>query len=136
MTEEKLSTLERLGGEEAIGRWVERFYDRVEKHPLLAPMFRDLPSARKKQFAYFVEAFGGAPLYTKAHGRPFLRFKHRHFRIGRPERDAWMELVMAALATEVTDKDLLREMEDWLGDLADRMINHHPGKKDAYHFQG
>jgi len=134
--EDTTSILERLGGNEVVGRWVETFYDLIEQHPLLAPMFKNVQSAREKQYAYFIEAFGGPLIYTEAHGRPFLRFKHRHFKIGQAERDAWMELVMIALKSQLEDEAMIGEMETWLGEMADKMINHHPEKQDAYYFQG
>jgi hemoglobin len=127
--------LARLGGEEGIGRWVRRFYDRIGAHPLLAPLFHDLEQAREKQHAYFVEFFGGPRLYSERFGRPFLRYQHRHFRIGQAERDAWMALVMESLRDEIDDGETLTEVARRLGAIADAMINHHPEKKDAYFFQ-
>jgi hemoglobin len=127
--------LARLGGEEGIGRWVRRFYDRIGAHPLLAHLFRDLEQAKEKQHAYFVEFFGGPRRYTERFGRPFLRYQHRHFRIGQAERDAWMALALASLREEIDDGEVLAEVERRLGAIADAMINHHPEKKDAYYFQ-
>ena len=46
--------------------------------------------------AFFVEFFGGPPLYSERYGQPFLRFRHRKVKIGQPERDAWMALLMAS----------------------------------------
>ncbi len=127
--------LERLGGSEGIGRWVQRFYDKIARDPLLAPLFPpDLTASREKQHAYFVEFFGGPRLYSETYGRPFLRFRHRHVRIGRPERDTWMRLVMEALAEEVDDPALRDEVARRLGPMADAMINHHPDKQDPYFF--
>ena len=126
--------LAELGGEEGIGRWVERFYDAVARHSLLAPMFEDFEAAREKQRTFFIEFFGGPKLYTETYGKPFLRFKHRHFKIGLAERDAWMELVMAALGEEVSGEAILAEVAGRLGRLAKLMVNHHEEKQDAYYF--
>jgi hemoglobin len=127
--------LERLGGEAGIARWVRRFYEKVAHDPVLAPLFTDLERARARQEAYFVEIFGGPPRYSEAHGKPFLRFKHRTFRIGRPERDAWMRLVIEALREEGAEAAVVAEVERRLAPIADAMINHHPGRQDAYYFQ-
>ena len=137
--------LERLGGEEGIERWVRRFYALVGEEPLLAPMFHDLEQAREKQQAYFVEFFGGPKRYTERYGRAFLRFKHRKFRIGRPERDAWMRLAMQSLDEALRnapaplpqpEREALRaEVEHKLGAIADGMINYDPERHDAYYFQ-
>ena len=139
-----IATLPALGGTEGIGRWVGRFYDLIAEHPLLSPMFGDLEASKAKQQAYFVEFFGGPKLYSERHGKPFLRFLHRHVKIGREERDAWMELAMESLREEMAQglpgdpthgEAVIAEVEMLLGDMADKMINHHPQKKDAYYFQ-
>lgn len=128
--------LERLGGEAAIERWVRSFYAKVAQDPVLSPMFEDLERAREKQQAYFVEFFGGPNRYTQQYGRPFLRFKHRQFRIGRPERDAWMRLAMEAFREEVSsDATVVDEVERKLGGIADAMMNYDPERHDAYYFQ-
>jgi hemoglobin len=126
--------LAELGGEEGIDRWMERFYDAVARHPLLAPMFDELEVAREKQRTFFIEFFGGPKLYTETYGKPFLRFKHRHFKIGPAERDAWMELVMAALREEVAGEAILNEVAGRLGRLAELMVNHHEKRRDSYYF--
>jgi hemoglobin len=126
---------ERLGGEEGIARWITRFYDRIPRHPLLSGLFsQDMEVSRAKQIAFMVEFFGGPPQYTERHGKAFLRYKHRHVSIGRPERDAWMELIMGCLREMVSDEALIAEVEERLAPLATAMINHHPEKKDAYFF--
>lgn len=97
--------LERLGGEAGIRRWVDRFYDQVPASPLLGLLFPpDLTGSRDKQWAFFVEFFGGTPLYTERYGPAFLRFKHRKARIGQLERDAWMDLMLASLRQQTGDE--------------------------------
>ena len=127
--------LERLGGEEGIRRWVDRFYDQVPQDPVLAPLFPpDLSVSREKQAAYFTEFFGGPPLYSQTFGRPFMRYLHRNVRIGQPERDAWMNGMMAALRAERNDPALLEAVAARLEPMATQMINHHPERKDSYFF--
>ena len=127
--------LEDLGGEEGIQRWMELFYQRIAAHDLLAPLFTaDITVSRDKQVAFMTEFFGGPPRYSERYGKAFLRFKHRHVRIGRPERDAWMELLMATLMETGAEKPLAAEVERRVAVMADAMINHQPDKKDAYYF--
>lgn len=127
--------LELIGGETAIRRWVDRFYDRVSRDPVLAPLFPpDLTASRDKQFEFFVEFFGGAPLYTQRHGPAFLRFKHRKAKIGVPERDAWMRLMVSCLEEQVNDPALVARIKARLDPVATHMINHHPDRKDAQYF--
>ena len=93
------SLFEQLGGKKGLQDWVNRFYDKVSKHDLLGSLFPpDLTETRERQYAYFVEFFGGESLYTERYGKPFLRYRHRKIRIGRAERDAWMALMMEALS--------------------------------------
>jgi len=134
------SMVERLGGDAAIRDWVERFYALVMQHPLLAHMFNDLEQSKIKQHAFFVEFFGGPRLFTDQFGRPFMRFRHRLVKIGKPERDAWMECVMASLRemardAGINDQAAITEAEARLGGMADHMINHHPEIKDSYYFK-
>lgn len=127
--------LERLGGEEGIARWVTRFYEKVAQDPVLAPLFADLERARSRQQDYFVEFFGGPRRYSEQHGRPFLRFRHRKFRIGQAERDAWMRLVIEALREVGADDAVAGAVEQRLAPIADAMVNYHPQRQDAYYFQ-
>jgi len=126
---------EQLGGEAGIRRWVDRFYDRVPADPRLAPLFPpNLSASRDKQWAFFVEFFGGGPRYTQAYGPAFLRFKHRKAKIGQPERDAWMGLMVACLREQTDDEALVARVVARLDPIATHMINTHPEKKDAYYF--
>ena len=126
---------ERLGGEAGITRWIARFYELIAEHALLAPLFtQDLNLSRDKQAAFMIEFFGGPPLYSERHGKAFLRFKHRHIRIGRPERDAWMALILKALNETGVEEPLASEVEERLATLATAMINHDPEKEDSYFF--
>jgi hemoglobin len=127
--------IERLGGEPAVRRWVDLFYDAVARDPVLAPLFPgDLSESRDKQFAFFVQMLGGPALYQERYGQPFLRYRHRKVRIGVPERDAWMLRVMEALRQVSSDAELVARLERRLAAIADQMINHHPERKDARFF--
>lgn len=127
--------LQRLGGEEAVRRWVNLFYDAVSQDAVLAPLFpEDLTDSRDKQFAFFVQYFGGPALYSERYGNPFLRYLHRHVKIGQRERDAWMLRLMETLRQVISDEALATEIERTVGPLADHMINHHPERKDALYF--
>ncbi|MBI4083378.1 MAG: globin [Candidatus Lambdaproteobacteria bacterium] len=128
--------LERLGGAEGIRRWIWRFYDRVGQDALLAPLFpAELTESRVKQAAFFLEFFGGPPEYTQRYGQAYLRFKHRRVTIGRAERDAWLAALLASLREEVTDAEVVAEVERRIGPIATSMINHDPARKDAYYFR-
>jgi hemoglobin len=130
------TALQRLGGEEGIRAWVDRFYDAVSRDPLLAPLFpADLGPSRQKQFEFFVQMLGGPALYTERHGQPFLRYRHRHITIGQAERDAWMSCLMASLHEVTRDEELIAFLERRIAPIADHMVNHRPDQKDARFFR-
>lgn len=130
-----MNFFEELGGEAGITRLVNVFYDLIEQNPVLRPLFpQDMTEARQKQALYFIQHFGGPDHYTRQHGKPFLRFKHRHAVIGQPERDAWMTCLEKALVVCGVSQALAREVLENLTPLADAMINSKPGVRDAQYF--
>ena len=58
------------GGEPALRRFVEAFYDRVERDELLAPFFPGgvSPHHREHVAAWWGEVLGGPATYTDEHG--------------------------------------------------------------------
>jgi hemoglobin len=129
------NALERLGGETAVRAWVNHFYDSVRQDPVLAPLFTaDLSLSRDKQFRFFVQMLGGPQLYTERYGQPFLRYRHRHIKIGQPERDAWMALLIESLRKVTQDEELIEFLRSRIAPIADHMVNHQPGQRDALHF--
>jgi hemoglobin len=117
-------------------RLVEVMYDHVAASEVLRPLFPgDLGETRDKQRRYFIEIFGGAPLYTQVHGQAFLRYRHRHVTIGEPERNAWMVCFEAGLDAVCTDPDLRAHLVARIGRIADAMVNHRPGQHDATFFR-
>ena len=89
---------ELAGGDEPFRRLVERFYARVERDPLLRPLFpADLGPGRERQFLFITQYFGGPPRYNALRGHPRLRMRHAPFAIGQRERDAWVGHMLAAI---------------------------------------
>ncbi|PNW73012.1 hypothetical protein CHLRE_14g615350v5 [Chlamydomonas reinhardtii] len=60
------SIFDRLGGEAAVEKAVDVFYERIVADPQLAPFFEgvDMRTQRRKQQAFMTYAFGGATGYT------------------------------------------------------------------------
>jgi len=133
---EERTELPLIGGEEAVRKLVDIFYGKVAENPVLSPLFPDdLEPVKQKQFEYFVEVFGGEKLYSEKHGKPFLRFKHRHVTIGLAERDAWMGLLVESLSEMNVPDELAKHITDRFAPIADAMINHHPKIKDSFYFK-
>jgi hemoglobin len=86
------------GGDPPFRRLVEIFYARVERDPLLRPLFpADLEPGKQRQFLFITQYFGGPPRYNELRGHPRLRMRHAPFRIGPAERDAWVGHMLAAV---------------------------------------
>jgi len=123
MTDSERNTLyEIMGGAETIRRLVEAFYPKVQKHPLLAPLFpEDLIPVMERQYLFLTQFFGGPPLYSEQYGHPMMRGRHMAFPITYERADAWLSCMKAAME-EIGMPDDLREF------LLERL------KGSAYHF--
>lgn len=87
-----------VGGAAGIARLCAAFYARVATDPLLRPMFpNSLRLAQLVLARYLGELLGGPAEYSERYGHPRLRARHARFRIGPPERDAWVGQMVAAL---------------------------------------
>jgi len=123
----ELSPYERLGGEAALRKLVNRFYDLMDTLPeakrIRALHPADLAGSRDKLFKFLSGWLGGPPLYMEEFGHPRLRARHLPFPIGTAERDAWLQCMEQALA-ETEMEELLRiHLLQSLRNTADHMRN-------------
>src|SRR3954463_11024837 len=74
MSETATNHFERIGGEPAVSLLIDRFYERVQADPVLAPFFRDssMDRVRRMQKEFFALALDGPPAYTG------MRLSHAH----------------------------------------------------------
>ncbi|GGA35073.1 globin [Paenibacillus physcomitrellae] len=99
---------ERLGGAETIRRLVEAFYPRVQRNPLLGPLFpENIDPVLEKQYMFLSQFFGGPSLYSDAHGHPMMRARHLPFPVTPERAEAWLACMGEAL-TEVGIEEPLR----------------------------
>src|SRR5579864_9205782 len=85
------SLYDRVGGDAFFFSLIERFYAGVEQDPVLRPLYPDNLEAPKRHLALFlIQYWGGPHTYSDERGHPRLRMRHFRFRIGRPEREAWL----------------------------------------------
>lgn len=103
---------------------VDRFYERVSKHPELAPIFpEDLTETARKQKQFLTQFLGGPPLYTEEHGHPMLRARHMPFPITASRARAWLSCMEKAM-DDVGLKDPFRSyFYERLTYTANHMIN-------------
>ena len=109
-----VSPYELLGGEAAVRRLVDRFYDLMDETPELYVVRKlhphDLSGSREKLFMFLSGWLGGPQLYVQKHGHPRLRARHLPFAIGTPERDAWIACMKQAMEETGVDEG----MRGWL----------------------
>jgi hemoglobin len=87
-----------IGSDEPYHRLVEAFYEGVESDPLLRPLYpEDLSDAKRNLALFLIQRTGGHPTYSNERGHPRMRARHMPFKIGLPERDAWLKNMGGAL---------------------------------------
>jgi hemoglobin len=88
-----------IGGTEAIGRWLNAFYDEVERDPLLAPVFGRRVSAEHRDHvtAWWAEVMGGPARYTDdLGGYEQMLAHHRGLAISAEQRLRFVTLLSRA----------------------------------------
>jgi len=116
-----------IGGEQAVRRLVERFYQLMDELPearaIRAMHPVDLAPAKEKLFQFLSGWMGGPPLYAERHGPPRLRLKHLPFPIDAAARDAWMACMSRALEEQVADDELRAQLTASFFKTADFLRN-------------
>jgi hemoglobin len=87
-----------VGGDEPFYRLVDEFYSGVEQDPVLRPLYpEDLSHSKKLLAMFLIQRSGGPTTYSDDRGHPRMRMRHMPFKIGIPERDAWLNNMFAAV---------------------------------------
>ena len=118
---------EQIGGDAAVRRLVDRFYDFMDAEPAAAEIRAlhqaDLTRARQNLYEFLSGWMGGPPLYITRHGHPRLRARHLPFPIGVRERDQWLLCMNRALEEVVTEPEFRAQLSGAFASLADHMRN-------------
>ena len=88
-----------IGGTEAIGRWLNVFYDEVERDELLSPVFGGTVSVEHREHvtAWWAEVMGGPATYSEVlGGYEHMLAKHRGLEITAEQRLRFVTLLSAA----------------------------------------
>jgi hemoglobin len=131
------SLYEFAGGEEAIHRLEQIFYDSVLRDPLLVPLFgAGRPEHVPHLTAFTAESFGGADRFSRELGFAHLIAVHRGLRIAEAQRERFVALYLDALdaAGMPTDPDFraaVREHIEFGSRVA--MQNSHAVTDDELH---
>ncbi|MGG4468055.1 globin [Paenibacillus alvei] len=111
-------------GEKTLSNLVDAFYERVGKHPDLAPIFPDdLTETARKQKQFLTQYLGGPQIYTEEHGHPMLRARHLPFPITEKRAKAWLSCMSEAMDEVELDDSIREGLFSRLALTAKHMIN-------------
>ena len=115
---------ELVGGQPYFDALIDAFYARVERDPVLRPLYPDDLGPGKRSLALFLgQYWGGPPAYSAEKGHPRLRMRHAPFAIGPTERDAWVTAMHAAIDDVVAPEVAKAAMREYFEMAATAMIN-------------
>ena len=130
----ELQPFERLG-EAGIATLVDRLYavmaELPEARAIWAMHPADMDEVKARLRGFLSGWLGGPDHYTAFYGEPRMRQRHRHFPIGREERDAWMACLRIALADTIEDALLREHLERRFAAMADHLRNRVETADDA-----
>jgi hemoglobin len=118
---------EAAGGEATFAALVERFYAGVAEDPVLRPLYPQDPTmfaaAADHLRLFLMQYWGGPGWYGERRGHPRLRMRHAPFAIGRPERDAWMGHMRAAVDSLELPPPVREAFLEYFENAATAMMN-------------
>lgn len=90
---------EQIGGTKTFDQLVRRFYEEVQKDPVLWPMYpqQDLEGAIHRLSTFLQQYWGGPTTYSDERGHPRLRQRHVAFKVNPQARDRWLANMRTAL---------------------------------------
>src|SRR3954466_3354507 len=92
------SLFEHAGGEAALHRLEQTFYDSVLRDPLLRPLFgAGQPEHVEHLTMFTAESFGGIDRFSRELGFAHLIAVHRELKITEAQRERFVDLYMTAL---------------------------------------
>jgi len=97
------------------------FYNMVyeDKEPSFRSMFpEDKDMAIQHQYEFFVQRFGGPPLYSQRKGHPALRARHAHFQITRHHAGRWLGYMRKAMEKVGIPEPERGAMDQFFADVA------------------
>jgi hemoglobin len=115
-----------VAGEPMLRALVQRHHERLRESNL-AHLFPADPDrfalAVEKSADFIIEATGGSPRYTPAHGDTCMRTRHYPFLIDESAREVWLAQLLLSFDEVGFPHDIHLEFWDWLEALSIRMIN-------------
>ncbi|MCZ6836111.1 MAG: group II truncated hemoglobin [Planctomycetota bacterium] len=116
-----------LGGDEAVRRLVDTFYDTLDRDERFASIRalhqRDLTDARQKLYEFLSGWLGGPQLYIEKYGHPRLKGRHMPFPIGDSQRDEWLGAMNLAMDAHHVEGEIRTFLEARFNHVASFMRN-------------
>ncbi len=127
---EKPSVHQYIGGTAAWRRLAVAFYSRVDRDPLLRPLFpgKTLHCAIEEFTAFLVQLFDGPSVDTQRRWWLSLRESHLRFQIQCQERAAWMENMVNALDDARIEEPLRSALREFFERSSAYVVN--SGERD------
>jgi hemoglobin len=122
-----MSHYQRIGGDAAIRKLVDRFYELMDELPEAYAARKihpaDLTESGNKLFDFLSGWLGGPQRYIEKHGHPMLRRRHLPYAIGPEERDQWLLCMRLALEQTVADAAMRETLYAQFSQLGEHMRN-------------
>jgi hemoglobin len=114
----------RIGGDEALRKLTDRFYDLVFEHELISRLFKsDKDLIKEKQRLFLTQFLGGPQIYSDVYGHPMMRARHMPHTITEDDAIAWLQCMSEAVGQLPIDKELKDELFDRFPRTAFFMVN-------------
>jgi hemoglobin len=130
MSETSATPYDLLGGESAVRKLSEHFYDAMDRdEPALARLHpldehgRVSRESRDRFALFLIGWLGGPQDYIAAHGHPRLRMRHARVPVDVAMRDAWMRAMRTAMNEVGVPGELRAFLEGRFAEIADFMRN-------------
>lgn len=115
---------EAAGGADAVSRFVEAFYQRIEADTDMRSLYpEDLEPGKAKLKLFFEQWLGGGPVYSQKYGHPRLRARHFPFVIGDRHAGRWLRYMREAWQECGIPDEVEAIAFERLGPLARHMVN-------------
>ena len=125
--EDSTTTYEKIGGDAAVGKLCDRFYEFMASVPQFAELRAmhpaDLQGSRDKLYMFLSGWFGGPDLFVEKFGHPRLRGRHMPFAIGVQERDQWVACMVLAREDVGIEEGIRAKLLENFFNTADFMRN-------------
>jgi hemoglobin len=114
-------------GEERIFGMLRDFYGELERSVIRRMFGEDLEASSERAAAFYVQLFGGPPLFDSRYGNPMMRRRHMPFRIDEASRKVWLGCFLRILERAEEDYSFPAEhlpaFRLWLDGFSRWMVN-------------